>query len=83
MVASLRMTLAHGHARTNDIRAQLTASYSTLVAFLLEAEVINDSEAVKLQSRVGAGLKDAAQAQAQFSESADSCQRFGNCRVRQ
>jgi hypothetical protein len=76
MVVTLRTTLAHGHARTNDIRAQLTASYSTFVNFLVQTEVINEFEATKLQCRIGAGLQGAAKAQAQFSDNADPCQRF-------
>jgi hypothetical protein len=61
----------HDHARTADIRAQLTAAYSIFVAFLVEVEVIDASEVADLQARVGAALQHAANTQVQFSATSE------------
>ncbi|MGO9605457.1 MAG: bifunctional DNA primase/polymerase [Candidatus Binataceae bacterium] len=62
----LRSQIHHDHARTADIRAQLTAAYSIFIAFLMESEVIDADQADRLQNRIGAALKEAANAQGQF-----------------
>lgn len=67
----LRGQIHHEHARTADIRAQLTAAFSIFIAFLVQAEIIDDSQAGRLQNRVGAALEGVAKAQAQFSTAAE------------
>jgi hypothetical protein len=67
----IRGRVHHEHARTADIRAQLTAAFSIFIAFLAETEVIDIDQTKRLQNRVGAALEEAAKAQAQFSASAE------------
>jgi hypothetical protein len=67
----LRGQICHEHARTSDIRAQLTAAFSIFIAFLVKAEVIDANEAERLQDRVGTALEEVANAQAAFSASAE------------
>ena len=76
MVSVLRLRFRHPHPRTNDVHAQLIATYSVFVRFLLDAEAIDEAEADALQRRVGTALEKAAKAQAQFSNKADPCLRF-------
>ncbi len=71
-----RSQFHHDHARTADIRAQLAAAYSIFIAFLVETEVIDASHAVPLQTRIGAALKEAATAQAQYAQSAEPTRAF-------
>ena len=67
----LRGQICHEHARTSDIRAQLTAAFSVFIAFLVESDVIDANEAERLQNRVGTALEEAANAQAAFSAAAE------------
>jgi hypothetical protein len=67
----LRSRIHHDHARTADIRAQLTATYSIFIKFLIEIEVIDADQANRLQSRIGVALEEASNAQAQFSATAE------------
>jgi len=62
-----RGQIHHDHARTADIRAQLTAAYSIFIAFLVETEVLDEDEAAQLQTRIGAALEETANAQIEFS----------------
>lgn len=72
----LRSRIQHEHARTADIRAQLTASYSIFIAFLLETGALANAEAAQLQKRVGAALREVATAQAQYGQSAEPAGAF-------
>jgi hypothetical protein len=67
----LRSRIHHEHARTTDIRAQLTAAFSIFIEFLIETEAVDAEQANRLQSRIGAALEEAANAQAQFSVAAE------------
>jgi hypothetical protein len=66
-----RTRLKHEHARTADIRAQVTASYSIFLKFLLETEVVDEADVARLQKRIGTALEEVAAAQAQYAECAE------------
>jgi hypothetical protein len=71
-----RSQFRHEHARTADIRAQLTAAWSIFIAFLGEVGAIEAGQAARLRARVGAALEEAANAQAQFSANAEPTDAF-------
>jgi hypothetical protein len=75
-VAKLRIQYQHKHPRTNDIRAQLTATYAVFVDFLLDTQVMDKDEADEFKGRIDRGLKQAADAQEKFGQSQDPCVRF-------
>jgi len=64
----VRPRFSHEHARTADIRAQLTSALGVFAKFLAEAGVLADSELATFQFRAMAALKEAADAQADFVE---------------
>ena len=69
--SELRSQVRHEHLRTADIRAQLTASYSILIRFLLDIGAIEEKETDRFKGRIGAGLEDAANAQSEYSRGAE------------
>jgi len=71
-----RAGFQHEHARTSDIRAQLTASSSIFLRFLLDTQVVDADDAKRLQQRIGRGLKEAAEAQAQYASSVEPTSTF-------
>jgi len=66
-----RASLQYSHPRTSDICAQLTATYSIFIAYLLETAVVDDTQAAQLQARIGSALMQAADAQAHYGASAE------------
>jgi len=69
-----RAAVAHAHARTADIRAQLTAAFSIFVAFLADSGF--ESEASALPARVGAALREAAEAQLEHVQALEPVSAF-------
>jgi hypothetical protein len=69
-----RAAVTHGHARTSDIRSQLLAAYSIFVAFLADSGF--ESEASVLPARVGAALKEAAEAQLEYVQALEPVSAF-------
>jgi hypothetical protein len=69
-----RAAVTHAHARTSDIRAQLVAAYSIFVAFLADCGF--ESEASALPVRVGAALREAAEAQMGFETAIEPTSAF-------
>jgi hypothetical protein len=61
MVRDLRPSLRRNHPRTADIQAQLAASCSVLLCYLLEVGEIDECDAEWLKAVIGAALDDAMQ----------------------
>jgi hypothetical protein len=72
----VRAQVQHDHARTVDIRAQLTAALSIFIGFLLETGVIDDAEGRLLQARTGKALAEAADEQSQYVSGAEPTAAF-------
>jgi hypothetical protein len=71
-----RTTLQHSHPRTSDIRAQLTATYSIFIAYLIEIAALDDMRAAAFQKRIGAALEQASTAQEHYGASAEPTAAF-------
>jgi hypothetical protein len=71
-----RAALQYSHPRTSDICAQLTATFSIFIAYLLEAALVDDTQAAQLQARIGSALKQVADAQADYGMSAEPTAAF-------
>jgi hypothetical protein len=71
-----RAALQYSHPRTSDICAQLTATFSIFIAYLLEAAVVDDTQAARLQARIGSALKQVADAQAHYGAGAEPTAAF-------
>jgi len=66
-----RAEVRHEHARTADIRAQLTVTYSIFLRALLETGVVTNAEVDHLKTRIGAALEEVAVAQTQYAQGAE------------
>lgn len=67
----VRTKVQHDHARTADVRAQLTATFSILTAFLLDVGALADADAERFQRRIGVALGEVADAQLEYAGSAE------------
>ena len=74
--AAVRAEIRHEHPRTADIHAQLIATYSIFIAFLLDTGVLDEAEVKQFQSRVGTALDEVASTQAQFTAGVEPCAAF-------
>jgi hypothetical protein len=76
-VADLQKGFNESHARTSNLRAQLTATWTVICEFLLDNRIIASSELKDFQTRMGKALRQATEVQSHFGGVSDNpCLRF-------